>query len=162
MEVVANRNGGATHPPRDFAGRGTVRSMVEGFFLSVHQARNLRKRMTPPEVMLWSQLRRRPADLQFRRQHPCGPFVFDFFCRSAALAIEIDGFAHECGDNPQRDARRDLCARKQGIETIRIPAVEVKRNLEGILIHIVERCLERTPPPHCVRSPSPRNRGEND
>jgi very-short-patch-repair endonuclease len=103
--------------------------------------------MSPPEAILWNQLRLRPAGLQFRRQHPLGPYVFDFYCRSAGVAIEVDGFAHDCGDNPQRDERRDRWAAEQGIKTIRIATSDVNRNLEGVVVHIIERCLERTPPP---------------
>jgi very-short-patch-repair endonuclease len=140
-----------------------VRSMVEGFSaVTVHQARQLRRRMSPSEVRLWRVLRLQPDGLQFRRQHPLGPFVFDFFCRSASLAIEVDGIAHELGDNPGRDERRDGWARQQGVETLRIRAEEVRSNLEAVVIHIVQRCRERTPPPHCVRSPSPSNNGEDE
>ena len=140
-----------------------MRSMVEGFLtLTVHQARQLRKRMSPSEIRLWRVLRKRPEGLQFRRQHPFGPFVFDFFCKAAGLAIEVDGLAHDFGDNPGRDQSRDHWARQQGIETLRVPSEEVRRNLEGVVTHIVTRCLERTPPPHFVRSPSPRNRGEDE
>ena len=130
--------------------------------MTVYQARQLRRRMSPSEVRLWRVLRLRPEGLQFRRQHPFGPFVFDFFCKAAGLAIEVDGLAHEFGDNPVRDMRRDLWAREQGIETTRISAEDVRRNLEGVVIHIVNRCIERAPPPHFVRSPSPSNDGEDD
>lgn len=98
-------------------------------------------------MRLWRVLRQRPDGLQFRRQHLSGPFVFDFFCKSAGVAIEIDGLAHEFGDNPSRDERRDRWIREQGIATLRIPAEEVRKNLEGAVTQIVNRCLERTPPP---------------
>jgi len=130
--------------------------------LSVKKARELRRRMSPSEVRLWHVLRERPKGLQFRRQHPLGPFVFDFFCRSAGVAVEIDGLAHDLGDNPSRDERRDRWARDQGVETLRIPAADVRDNLDGVVTHIIVRCLERTPPPHSVRSPSPSNAGEDD
>ena len=140
-----------------------MQSMVEGFFqVTVHEARRLRKHMSPSEIRLWRALRLRPDGLQFRKQHPFGPFVFDFFCKSAGLAIEVDGLAHDFGNNPQRDERRDAWARDQGIETLRIAAEEVRRNLEGVVTHIVNRCVGRTPPPHSVRSPSPANAGEDD
>ena len=138
-----------------------MRSMVEGSSLSVYQARQLRKRMSPSEIRLWRVLRQRPEGLQFRRQHPFGPFVLDFFCKAAGVAVEVDGLSHDVGDNPERDARRDRWMRGQGIETIRIPAEEVRKNLEGVILHILDRCLERTPPPHFVRSPSPSNDGED-
>jgi len=138
-----------------------MQSMVEGFSLSVHQARQLRKRMSPSEIRLWRALKLRPNGIQFRRQHPVGPFVVDFFCKAAGLAIEVDGIAHELGDNPRRDQKRDESMRMQGVETLRIPAEEVRGNLEGVVVHIVSCCLERTPPPHFVRSPSPPNVGED-
>ena len=129
--------------------------------MSVQLARKLRKRMSPSEIRLWRVLRLRQQGLQFRRQHPFGPFVLDFFCKAAGVAIEVDGFSHELGDNPQRDERRDRWIRAQGVETIRVSADDVRTNLEGVVIHIINRCVERTPPPHFVRSPSPSNDGED-
>ena len=130
--------------------------------MSVTQARKLRKRMSPTEIRLWRVLQLRPEGLQFRRQHPFGPFVFDFYCKAAGLAVEVDGLAHDFESTARADELRDRFVRAQGIETLRIPAVEVRRNLEGVVVHIVERCLERTPPPHFVRSPSPPNGGEDE
>jgi very-short-patch-repair endonuclease len=46
--------------------------------MSVNRARDLRKRMSPTEIRLWRELRLRPEGLKFRKQHPFGPFVFDF------------------------------------------------------------------------------------
>ena len=138
-----------------------MRSMVEGFSLSVHLARQLRKRMSPSEVRLWRELKLRPSGLQFRRQHPFGPFVLDFFCKAAGVAIEVDGLSHEFGDNPERDQRRDRWIRCRGVETLRVSSEDVRKNLEGVVIHIVNHCLARTPPPHFVRSPSPSNDGED-
>ena len=129
--------------------------------MSVRKARELRKRMSPTEIRLWRVLRLRPEGLQFRRQHPFGPYVFDFFCKSAGVAIEVDGVAHDFESIARKDAERDEWARLQGIETMRIAAEDVRTNLEGAVIHIVNRCLERAPPPHSVRSPSPPNDGED-
>ena len=117
--------------------------------------------MSPTEIRLWRVLRLRPEGLQFRKQHPFGACVFDFFCKAAGVPIEVDGLAHDMGDNPARDERRDTWVRSQGIETIRIAAEDVRNNLEGVVTHIVQSCLERTPPPHFVRSPSPSNDGED-
>jgi very-short-patch-repair endonuclease len=103
--------------------------------------------MSPPEVKLWSLLRHRPDGFKFRRQRPNDPFIFDFYCHEALLAIEIDGFAHDCGDNPRRDQARDRWAAARSIATLRIDAAEVRDNLEGVLVHILARCAERTPPP---------------
>jgi very-short-patch-repair endonuclease len=117
--------------------------------------------MSPTEIRLWRVLRLRPEGLKFRKQHPFGPFVFDFYCNAAAVAIEVDGLAHDFEETALRDHRRDQWVRDKGIETLRIGAEEVRNNLDGVVSQIVIRCLERTPPPHSVRSPSPRNRGED-
>ncbi len=129
--------------------------------MMANRARDLRKRMSPTEIRLWRVLRLRPEGLKFRKQHPFGPFVLDFFCRTAAVAIEVDGSAHDFKPMADADRRRDKWVQQQGVETLRIPAEEVRENLEGVVIHIVNRCLERAPPPHFVRSPSARNRGED-
>ena len=117
---------------------------MEGL-LGKDRARHFRKRMTPPELRLWNVLKTRPGGFKFRRQHDLDPYVLDFFCHEVALAIEVDGFSHELGDNPQRDQRRDAWCTGQGIHTLRIAAVDVRDNLEGVIAHIVEHCRERSP-----------------
>jgi very-short-patch-repair endonuclease len=97
------------------------------------QARALRKALTPPEALLWTRLRGhgqpRP---KFRRQHPIGPYVLDFYCALAKLAIEVDGQSHGAGDRPQRDLRRDAYLARLGIRVIRYPASEVMADPNGI------------------------------
>jgi very-short-patch-repair endonuclease len=69
------------------------------------RARVLRSTLSLPEKLLWVRLRRREPGLpRFRRQHPIGPFVLDFYCSDARLDIEIDGQSHGMGDRPERDA----------------------------------------------------------
>ena len=96
--------------------------------------------MSLPEVKLWGELRRRPGGLRFRRQHPIGPYVLDFYCASAKLAVEVDGLAHDMGDRPERDRRRDEWLREQGITTLRLPAAEVLRDVGSVVQHIVRVC----------------------
>ncbi|MFL6847238.1 MAG: endonuclease domain-containing protein [Sphingomicrobium sp.] len=113
--------------------------------MSLERARSLRKRMTPPERRLWNVLRSRPETFKFRRQHPLGPYTLDFFCYEAALAIEIDGLAHELGSNPQRDIRRDKWVAEQGVRTLRFRATDIRDNLDGVVTLIVQECLHRSP-----------------
>jgi len=57
--------------------------------------RQLRRSSTDAEAFLWYHLRsRRLAGFKFRRQHPYGPFILDFFCAERNLAIELDGGQH--------------------------------------------------------------------
>jgi very-short-patch-repair endonuclease len=93
------------------------------------RARALRKAMTLPEVLLWTALRKRQAGgLRFRRQHPIGPYVLDFYCEDLRIAVEVDGEVHSRAGHPERDARRDRWLQAQGVSTVRLPAAEVLRS----------------------------------
>src|SRR5581483_120614 len=59
-------------------------------------AKRLRKRNTLAEQRIWSRLRsRRFGRFKFRRQHPIGRYILDFYCPELKLAIELDGSQHE-------------------------------------------------------------------
>jgi very-short-patch-repair endonuclease len=111
--------------------------------------------MSLPEVMLWQQLKLRPGGFKFRKQHPAGFYVLDFFCAEAKLAIEVDGEAHSRGDQPAFDEARDRQLLAHGIVTLRTPAVEVLNNLEGVLVCILEAVRARLPLHHSSVVPLP-------
>ena len=80
---------------------------------------------------MWQALRRGQLDgLLFRRQHPVGPYVLDFYCPVARLAVEVDGSAHDGAVQAAHDTRRDLWLADHGIRVMRIPAREVL-SIEG-------------------------------
>jgi very-short-patch-repair endonuclease len=81
--------------------------------------------MSLPEILLWQRLRRRQGGLRFRRQHPVSPYVIDFCCAAARLAVEIDGEAHDRGDRPARDAARDHFLARAGLSVLHVSAAEV-------------------------------------
>jgi very-short-patch-repair endonuclease len=110
---------------------------------TVRAAKKLRREMTPPEVYLWQHLRAQTA-VKIRRQHPIGPYILDFFCPKAKLAIEVDGIVHDMGNNPERDVARDIAIAKHGIQTIRIPASDVLKNSAEVAGAVVQMCLART------------------
>jgi very-short-patch-repair endonuclease len=93
--------------------------------------------MSLPEVLLWRELRKRPAGLKWRRQHPAGPYVLDFYCPEVDLAVEIDGEAHERGDRPERDASRDEWLRLRKVRVLRINAAQVLHDLDAVVRHVV-------------------------
>lgn len=115
---------------------------------AVPKARRLRQSMSLPEVILWRELRGRPGGLKFRRQHATGPFVLDFFCSDARMAIEIDGEAHSRGNRPARDEARDAWFASAGIFTLRIPARDVLDELEGVVALITRKACARLPLHH--------------
>lgn len=108
---------------------------------TVRLARELRRKMSLPEVLLWRLLKL--SDLKFRKQHPCGPFVVDFYCPSAKLVIEIEGMAHDMGERPQRDATRFRWLHEQGYGALRIPAREVLKDAVAVAGSAVAACRER-------------------
>jgi ATP-dependent DNA helicase RecQ len=113
----------------------------------VDRARGLRGAMSPPEVLLWTHLRGRSLDgLKFRRQHPMGRYVLDFYCPEARLVVEVDGEGHLHGDQPQRDEVRDAWLNAQGLEVLRIPAAEVMRDVVEVADGILSVIRGRRPP----------------
>ena len=100
-------------------------------------ARSLRRALTLPEGLLWKALKARRQDgLHFRRQHPLGPYVLDFYCAQARLCIEVDGYSHGAADRPERDIARDHWLREQGVETLRLRAGLVLEDLDAALAMI--------------------------
>ena len=118
---------------------------------ALQSARTLRRKMTLPEGLLWQQLRQRPMGLKFRSQHPIGNLVVDFYCASHRLVVEVDGIAHDMGDNPARDLRRDVWLRSQGFHVVRIPASEVLRSPVAAAQSLVSLCSAE-PPPSALRA----------
>jgi very-short-patch-repair endonuclease len=111
--------------------------MLSGPESTKANARRLRKEMSLPEVLLWRAIRKRPDGAKFRRQHPAGAYVLDFYCDEVRLAIEVDGEVHGRGDRPARDEARDTWLGKKGVTVMRVSAVEVLRDLDGIVQGIV-------------------------
>ena len=118
--------------------------------------------MSPPEVLLWQMLRTRPGGLKFRRQHASGPYILDFFCSDARLAIEIDGEAHSRGDRPARDAARDSYFAHAGIDTLRIAARDVLDDVGAVVAFILVKAAARLALHHPSGAPPSRDKlGEN-
>ena len=110
---------------------------------SVRRAKRLRRDLTLPEAMLWHILQTSPNGHKFRKQHPAGTYILDFFCARANLAIEIDGIAHDMGDNPDRDANRDHWLRANRIDTVRIPAPDILDSAPAVAQSIIDLVEER-------------------
>ena len=110
---------------------------------ALRNARHLRRTLSVPEARLWSLLRERaPGKPVFRRQHPIGPYVLDFYCAKARLAVEIDGVSHDMGDRPQRDFRRVAWLEARGVTVMRIPASELTRRMDEAADAIVRMAAE--------------------
>ena len=112
--------------------------------LSLKRARELRANLTPPELRLWLRLKSRGGDRPvFRCQHPIGPFILDFYCANARLAVEVDGEIHGVGDQPSRDMRKDAWLRRYGIEVLRLPAREVLADADEAAAGVIDLARAR-------------------
>jgi very-short-patch-repair endonuclease len=99
---------------------------------TIAAARRRRRELTKPEVLLWASLRRRAVGgFRFRKRHPIGPYVLDFYCPAVRLAVEVDGAVHEAPDQMRRDGSRDAWLAGQGVHVLRLPARYVLENLDG-------------------------------
>lgn len=92
--------------------------------------------MTRPERTLWTLLRRNERGWHFRRQHPVGPYVLDFYCAAMKLAVEVDGPVHQ--EQTDRDQRRTAWLEKEGISLIRFSAEEVETRPAAVLATIAQ------------------------
>lgn len=95
-------------------------------------ARALRKDATEAERILWSALRGdRMGELRFRRQHPIGPFILDFYSAAVRLEIELDGPIHDA--QRELDQARTEALATQKIRIIRFRNEQVMADLESVL-----------------------------
>ena len=125
--------------------------------MSLGSARRLRRNMTDVERKLWARLRDAQLDgYKFRRQHPLGSYVLDFFCESERLAVELDGGQH--ADNKEKDDLRNAWLVARGCRVIRFWNHEVLENIEGVLERLRLE-LPVAPHPRAARAPSPSGRG---
>ncbi|MFK7774530.1 MAG: endonuclease domain-containing protein [Saprospiraceae bacterium] len=94
--------------------------------LIFENARKLRENMTEAEKLLWEELRLKKMDgYKFRRQHPLGIHILDFYCFKKKLGIELDGGYHETKTQQEADNLRTDILAKQNIKIIRFKNEEV-------------------------------------
>lgn len=99
------------------------------------RARELRRNMTPEEVLLWNRLRAGQLGVAFRKQQPLGFYFADFVCFEKKLVIELDGSQHA---GSEYDAVRDAELTARGFRVLRFWNNEIRDNIEGVLERIKE------------------------
>lgn len=104
--------------------------------LIFEKAKALRNTLTHAELVLWSYLKTSPMGLKFRRQHPTGIYIVDFYCHELKLVIEVDGKIHERIENRKDDEKRQKDLEDWGIEVVRFRNDEVELKLEEVINRI--------------------------
>ena len=106
------------------------------------RAQELRGNPTPGEKMLWEYLlNRNLGRFKFRRQHPIGRFIADFYCHNAKLVVELDGGLH--ARQVGYDRSRSLWVGERGIRVIRFQNIEVETEIENVIAEILMACEQR-------------------
>ena len=106
---------------------------------------------------MWHALRNRKQDgLKFRREHPIGGYVADFYCSEHHLIIEIDGDVHDDPSRKANDRIRQEHLEKAGNRVIRVTVEEVNINIDAVIEKIVNACKGPHP------SPLPEYRGRRE
>ena len=124
------------------------------------RARNLRKRATRPEQIVWRWLRdRRFGNWKFRRQYPIGPYIADFYCDALKLVVEVDGDSHDDELTVIDDDHRSRYFARLGIDVVRIENLRVLREADSAADTIVLAILERLPLTRRFAPPSPKGEG---
>jgi len=100
------------------------------------RAKSLRKNMTEAEKILWLHLKNHFGGLKFRRQHPFGIYIADFYCHGAKLIMEVDGNVHDNSEAKINDDIRQKKIEEDGINVIRFRNEEVFKNIEAVLERI--------------------------
>ncbi len=103
------------------------------------RGRKLRQESTFPERRLWNELRAgRLCGLKFRRQHPIGSFIVDFYCHAHRLVIGLDGDSHN--DRGEYDLDREEFLAGQNLRILRFGNDDVLCDLEAVLRAILIAC----------------------
>ncbi|WP_420456345.1 endonuclease domain-containing protein [Rubrivirga sp.] len=104
-----------------------------------HTRQRLRTDGTPAEAALWRRLQRRQlGGLRFRRQFGVGPYVLDFYCPAARLAVELDGAVHDDPARAAYDATRTHHLARVGVRVIRFENRRVFDEPDAVLAAIAE------------------------
>lgn len=88
-------------------------------------AAKLRANMTEAEIKLWSFLKTKPSGYKFRKQHPIGNYVLDFYCHKLRISIEVDGGYHFTREQKEKDAERTAYLNSVGIAEYRFTNEEI-------------------------------------
>jgi cyclase len=101
--------------------------------LLFERAKELRGNMTEAELVLWEYLRQHPLGYKFRRQHPVGIYVVDFYCHKLKLVMEVDGSVH--GEKEVRDADMERQGQLEldGLKVVRFTNEEVLKTGEVVI-----------------------------
>jgi very-short-patch-repair endonuclease len=120
--------------------------MRSGYFnseLMKNRRRDLRKRSTEAERLLWESIRNRKVGVKFVRQYSVSGYVLDFYCAKFKIGIELNGGIHKRSDVVKYDKYRKRYIEAFGIAIVEFNNSEVEDDTEEVMEKIKKIILER-------------------
>ena len=74
--------------------------------------------------------------IKFRRQHPIGIYIADFYCHKLKLVIEVDGSIHSKKEVKDFDVQREKDLTDWGYTVVRFSNQKVLTEMESVLDEI--------------------------
>ena len=96
------------------------------------------------QSILWGYLKAKPNGFKFRRQHPLGIYIADFYCHKLKLVIELDGSVHDNEEVKKNDALRQKLIEEDGLNVIRFTNKEVMNNIQNVLALLEQKYNEQS------------------
>ena len=119
--------------------RFTVMKKHNTNHVSAKKRRSLRNNAPMAEILLWTELKGKQLDgYKFRRQYSIGPYIADFYCVKAKLAIEVDGESHFMPGADIKDKRRQDYIESFGLRIVRFTNTDVYQNIDGVIQEILD------------------------
>ena len=113
----------------------------------IELARKFRFNMTPAEKKLWEVLQKKKLNgLRFRRQHPIGRYIADFYCHEKRLIVEVDGSIHQLPERMEYDKVRDELLTEMH-NVLHLQNEDVLSNVEYCKRRIIEAAANKLSPP---------------
>lgn len=110
--------------------------------MAFRNAKELRNRLTEAESFLNELLKKQFPKIRFRKQHPIGPYIADFYAHKLKLVIEVDGSIHRNPEVLANDLEKDSFYRENELTVLRCSNEDVFNGSEiilGQIKHIVEQ-----------------------
>ena len=111
--------------------------------LIFEMARELRSQQTHAETILWEYLKTKPSGYKFRRQHPIGIYIVDFYCHKLKLVIEADGSIHNVKEVKEHDKERQIALEENNIKVIRFTNADILNEMKTVIDRIQKMMYEQ-------------------
>ena len=119
------------------AGGSLMTTRIYNRKIQMSRRKELRKKATNAEKILWNLLRRRNINnIKFYRQYGIGAYIADFYAPSIRLCIEVDGKPHYTKTGKEYDAERDNYMESLNIKVIRFKNELVIEDTETVVNEI--------------------------